>query len=99
MAWECEWDEKKNRSNQEKHGLNFEDAARVFEDLCVTNRDTRFDYGEQRFISYGLLDERLVVIAHTRRGDKRRIISMRKANDREKETYQERLEATRRDEG
>ena len=57
----------------------------------VTYRDARFDYGEDRFITLGLLKGRVVVIAHTQRGEKTRIISMRKGNDREQKTYQKRL--------
>ena len=75
-----------------RRGLSFVDAEAVFSGPCVTFEDTRFDYGEPRFITFGILEERMVVIAHTPRGDKIRIISMRKANDREKKTYQERLE-------
>ena len=87
-----EWDEAKSRINAAKHGLNFADAETVFQGLCVTFRDDRFDYGEQRFVTLGQLVDRVVVIAHTRRGDKTRIISMRKGNRREQKAYQERLE-------
>jgi hypothetical protein len=61
---------------------------------CATFEDTRIDYGEPRFITFGFLEGRMVVIAHTPRKDKTRIISMRKANNREQKTYQERLEKT-----
>ena len=85
-----EWDENKRNENYRKHSLDFEDSALVFEGHCITYRDTRFDYGEDRFISIGLLADRVVVIAHTQRGEKTRIISMRKGNDREQKYYQER---------
>lgn len=88
-----EWDEAKNRSNFAKHGLNFEDAAQVFSGPCVTFVDDRFDYGEDRLVTLGLLAGRLVVIAHAPRDDGTRIISMRKGNQREREIYQERLSA------
>ncbi len=91
-----EWYQEKSDKNLSKRGLSFADAETDFSGPCVTFEDTRFDYGEPRFITFGLLDERMVVIAHTPRGDKTRIISMRKANDREQKTYQERLEASRR---
>ena len=87
-----EWDEAKSRINAAKHGLNFADAETVLQGRCVTFRDDRFDYGEQRFVTLGQLVDRVVVIAHTRRGDKTRIISMRKGNRREQKAYQERLE-------
>ena len=94
-----EWDEDKNRKNLSGRGLSFEDAEAVFAGPCVTFEDTREDYGEQRLITFGLLEGRLVVIAHTPREESIRIISMRKGNDHEKKTCQERLEAIRRDEG
>ena len=87
----CEWDEAKNRSNFAKHGLDFADAEQVLTGPCVTFVDSRFDYGEERLITLGLLAVR-VVIAHAPRGDNiTRIISMRKANRREQKIYQERL--------
>ena len=65
-------------------GLDFEDAATVFEGLTVEVEDTRRNYGEPRIICYGSLFGRLVVIGYTPRGTTRHIFSMRKANDREK---------------
>lgn len=83
-----EWDEDKRRTNFAKHGLDFADAARVLTGPCVTFVDDRFDYGEKRFTTLGLLVGRVVVIAHTPRGtDVTRIISMRKANRREEKIY------------
>jgi len=87
----CEWDEAKNRRNVAKHGLSFEDAEQVFSAACVTFGDDRFDYGEERLITLGLLAGRLVVIAHSPRGEGTRIISMRKGNRREQKIYQKRL--------
>ena len=86
-----EWDETKNRSNFAKRGLDFKDAEQVFGGSCVTFEDNRFDYGEERFITLGLLAGRLVTIAHAPRGEATRIISMRKANRREQKIYQKRL--------
>ena len=65
-------------------GLDFEDAALVFEGLTVEIEDTRRNYGEPRIICYGLLSGRLDVVGYTPRGAVRHIFSMRKANDREK---------------
>lgn len=53
--------------------------------------DNRFDYGEERVITVGHLDGRLVVVVWTERGDARHIISMRKANEREKKRFAQRL--------
>jgi uncharacterized DUF497 family protein len=76
----CEWDSEKARRSLSKHGLSFEDAETVFEGPTVTFEDDRFDYGEERFITLGMLAGHVVVIAHTLRGEERtRIISMRKA--------------------
>ena len=87
-----EWDHAKNRSNFAKHSLDFADAEQVLTGPCVTLVDDRFDYGEKRLITLGLLDGRVVVIAHAPRDDDiTRIISMRKANRREQKIYQERL--------
>jgi uncharacterized protein len=86
-----EWDEAKNRSNFIKHGLDFEDAEKVFAGPCLTFRDDRFEYGEERLITLGLLAGRVVVIAHAPRDDDTRIISMRKANRREQKIYEKRL--------
>ena len=93
MKLEYEWDNTKNQRNFVKHGLKFEDAELVFSAPCVTFEDDRFDYGEQRLVSLGLLDGRVVVIAHAPRDEATRIISMRKGNRREQEIYQERLGA------
>jgi len=87
-----EWDEEKRRLNFSKHGLSFEDAEIVFSGPCVTFEDSRYDYGEERYITLGLLEGRVVVIAHTERREKTRIISMRKANKHEQKIHQERLE-------
>ena len=87
----CEWDEAKNRINLVKHGLSFEDADAVFAGPCVTFVDDRFDYGEERLITLGLLAGRLVVVGHAPRDEGTRIISMRKGNQREQEIYKKRL--------
>jgi uncharacterized protein len=87
----AEWDEEKCRANLEKHGLSFEDARRVFAGDTVTIPDERHNYGENRLITLGRLEGRVVVVVHVARMGKTRIISMRKANAREQEIYQKRL--------
>lgn len=94
-----EWDRNKNYKNTREHGLSFEDAPKVFDGQCLTFEDRRVAYGEERYITLGHLSGRLVVIAHTPRGENTRIISMRKANSRERKAYEERLEADRPDAG
>jgi uncharacterized DUF497 family protein len=85
------WDDAKSRKNFAKHGLRFEDCELVFAGPCVSFEDDRFDYGEERLITLGLLAGRLVLIAHAPYDDGTRIISMRKGNRREQKIYQERL--------
>jgi len=81
------WDENKRKTNIRKRGLDFADAQIVFAGTTFTFEDDRFDYGEQRFITMGLLRGVVVVIAHTERGEAVRIISMRKATKHEQEIF------------
>lgn len=81
------WDEEKRAKTLAERGLDFADAERVFEDVIATGEDTRKDYGERRFIAVGYLEGRMVVVVWTPRGGGRRIISMRKANEREFEKF------------
>lgn len=67
--------------------MDFADAVSVFEGRSITFEDERRVCGESRFITIGELGQRMVVIAWTPRGDARRIISMRRANDREQALY------------
>jgi uncharacterized protein len=75
----------------EERGLDFADAEQVSDGLLIENPDDRQDYGEERFITVGFLNERMVVVVWTPRGEDRHIISMRKANDREQKKYREQL--------
>ena len=67
-----------------ERGLDFADAWRVFAGPNLEVPDARKNYGEQRTICYGILDNRMVVVVYAQRARYRRIISMRKANEREK---------------
>jgi hypothetical protein len=84
---EFEWGESKRESNIRRHGIDFVDVSALFEGLTVTVEDTRVAYGEPRYITIGLLQGRVIVVAHTERKDKIRIISARKATKYEKATY------------
>lgn len=66
-----------------ERGLDFEDAAIVFEGVTVEVEDTRKDYGEVRIICFGTLAGRMVVVGYTPSGAERHVFSMRKANERE----------------
>ena len=81
------WDEAKRRANLRKHGFDFADAEEVFAGVICTIEDNRFDYGERRFVTLGLLRDIVVVIAHTETPQEIRIISMRKATRNEQILY------------
>ena len=78
-----EFDPEKRNKTLKERGLDFLHADAVFAGRHLTKRDDRKDYGEERFITAGRLDGRLVIMVWTQRGESRRIISMRKANERE----------------
>jgi uncharacterized protein len=82
-----EWDEAKRRINIRKHSIDFIDVPSVFRGVTVTIEDTRFDYGETRFVTLGLLKGRVVVVVHTEQDDVIRIISVRKATKNEETNY------------
>ncbi|CAI9404431.1 hypothetical protein ANOBCDAF_04618 [Pleomorphomonas sp. T1.2MG-36] len=88
---QIEFDPVKRATNLAKHQIDLAEAERVFEGDTLTIEDDRFDYGEQRFITIGRLAGRMMVIVWTPRGAARRIISLRKANDREQAAYSPRL--------
>lgn len=85
-----EWDERKNGSNIEKHDIDFNDAALLFSAPMRVISDTRYDYGEDRFIGFGLLDSRVVVIAFTEpEEDVVRVISTWRALAHEQKRYEQ----------
>jgi uncharacterized DUF497 family protein len=81
------WDEAKRRLNLRKHGIDFADAEKIFRGITFTAEDTREDYGEQRFLTLGLLEDQVVSVAHTEQGEEIRIISIRKATKHEARFY------------
>ena len=81
------WDEAKRLANLEKHGIDFVGVEAVFEGYTVTIEDQRLAYGEQRFVTFGLLQGTLVAVVHTERNDTIRIISIRRATRIEKKSY------------
>ena len=100
-----EWDEEKNRRNIAKHGLGFARAVRIFEGPTLDRIDDRKDYGEERIISIGRVEEVLIlVVVHTNRPGGRpriragtgfgvtRIISARPAKRAERKIYEEALQ-------
>lgn len=86
------YDKNKRTLNLAKHGFDFDDAKRVIEsNKTVTFEDDRFDYGEQRFITIGLLQNALVAIVTSETENVIRIISMRKAEKHEQTKYYENI--------
>ena len=82
-----EWDEKKRKANLAKHGIDFADLASLFDGLTISVLDSRYDYGEFRFITLGILNGIVITVAHTETEEIIRIISARKATRYEEETY------------
>lgn len=90
-----EWDEAKNKHNIKKHGFDLADAAELFTggDPFLVNLDASHDYGEDRWKGIGMLQGIVVVVViYTERDDDTiRVISLRKANSREKNKYEEEI--------
>lgn len=83
-----EWDENKRQVNWQRHGIDFVGVCEVFDDPnAITILDDRFDYGENRFITFGLLNGRIVSVVHTEADEIIRIISVRKAEKDEQIEY------------
>jgi uncharacterized DUF497 family protein len=87
-----EWDDRKAARNVAKHGVPFEYAVRVFLDPHrLDSEDVRRDYNEERRLTLGKIEGRLFAVAYAPRGKVVRLISARKANEREQKKYNETL--------
>jgi uncharacterized DUF497 family protein len=86
-----EWDERKAATNLKKHGVSFHEAGTVFGDpMAITFHDPEHSETEHRFLTFGLSQSsRLLVVAHTDRGSKARIISARLMKRHERKIYEE----------
>lgn len=84
-----EWDEDKRAANLIRHEVDFAAAADFAWDTAIETIDDRFDYGEKRWVALGRIGITLHVMVYTLRATKIRIISLRKANKREKRYYEE----------
>jgi len=84
-----EWDEAKRRSNLRDHRIDFAavEKERIFAGDTVTLLDDRFEYGERRFLTLGMLKEKVVAIIHTETDEVVRLISVRKASKNEENIY------------
>ena len=92
MSLKFEWDEEKAASNLDKHDVSFQEASTVFADtLSVTIIDPLHSFEEQRFVTIGESAEcDILVVVHTQRDDRIRIISAREATRRERKNYESR---------
>jgi uncharacterized protein len=83
-----EWDEAKNESNRRKHGVGFDEARLIFDGPTLTRIDSRENYGEVREISVGAIQGIVVlVVTHTDRQGRTRLISARHATRQERKLY------------
>jgi uncharacterized DUF497 family protein len=86
---EFEWDSEKDATNVAKHGVAFEFAKRIFEGPVLSWVDDRVDYGEVREISIGVIDRlAMLVVVHTDRDGRIRIISARSTSQKERQRYE-----------
>lgn len=84
-----EWDENKSNVCFEERGFDFAYALHAFIDPNrLIKKDTRWDYGEERYQLLGAIEQRVFFVAYTLRGTTIRIISARKANQREIKRYE-----------
>jgi uncharacterized DUF497 family protein len=86
---ELEWDEAKRESNLAKHGLDLAVSLELFADYFMERLDTRQDYGEDRWITLGVIRGLVVVLVYTERDDKLRPISLRQATSQERSIYEQ----------
>jgi len=87
-----EWDENKNKANIKRHRIDFNDVPEMFKYPMFVALDTRKDYGEDRLIGIGLLKSRYVVVVFIEKHDDViRIISARKAEKHERDTYEKEI--------
>ena len=82
-----EFDAAKRTATLEARGLDMARADEVLAGATLTVEDDRRDYGEDRFVTIGFIDDTMVVLVWTPRRGAHRIISMRKANERERTLY------------
>jgi hypothetical protein len=82
------WDEDKNQNNLERHGIDFEDAKRIFEGPTVERIDDRFDYNEVRVYAIGIVNGIEITVIYTDEDDEeRRIISAWRSEPHERRYY------------
>lgn len=85
---EFEWDSDNESFHFQKHRIGFATASRIWEGPVFERIDDRRDYGEMRFQAFGVVEDRLLTVVYTWRGESRRIISARRANAHEKRLFE-----------
>ncbi|HVE59241.1 MAG TPA: BrnT family toxin [Pyrinomonadaceae bacterium] len=90
MKIEFEWNEEKAELNMKKHGVSFDEAATVFDDLFnVDFHDPKHSIEEHRFLIVGESNlQRLLIVSYAERNDKIRIISARELTPQERRNYE-----------
>lgn len=88
---ELEWDEPKSERNFRERGFDFAYAALIFEGPVIEREDTRRDYGEPRFVAIGVVGSEHLVLVHTPRAGRVRIISARRASRKERHAYDQEI--------
>ncbi len=90
---EFEWDEGKRRENMRKHGIDFIDVGEIFEGPMLTRLDTKHDYGEDRWIGIGYVQNHVLVVCYLERSSGKviRIISVRKALNYERKIFEKEI--------
>ena len=89
-----EWDDAKDLANRLKHGVSFQEVLAFQWDTALEVADARMDYGEPRWAALGLIGQRLHTLIFTEREGAIRVISLRKANHRERKAYGEKQNQT-----
>jgi uncharacterized protein len=88
IIWNLNGAKKKNQANQRKHGISFEEASEIFCYPMYELADSRFEYGEDRFVGIGRNGQMIILtVVYTEREARIRIISARRANKQEKRLY------------
>jgi len=88
MSADVTWDEDKRLENIDKRGVDFREAALMFENDVVEAIDSRRDYGETRYRALGYVDDQYYLLAYTWRGRSRHIITAWKVGDHGRRRYQ-----------
>jgi hypothetical protein len=89
---EFEWDRRKEAQNIRERGFDFIIGSLIWHGPVYERVDARQDYGEVRFVAFGDVEGDVLAVVYTWRGMKRRIISVRKADRRERRLYREEIE-------